>query len=277
MAQHIPICGDIALIAPAQGKNFTGTRPIFFNWSGEPVGTASRELHLAALDGSETVIPLEGRFSDTVTVKVSGDLAWAVYFRDANGNLLCATYPGLLVKGTRGGSSLAANAASLSSSGPGAPPPPSRLVAGFTNDGRLVIMMEGSPYTGQYARLVQGNNYDGTNEDLMGAVGLEIHGNNNNNVIVGSNGSDEIRPYRGNDEIDGGPGDDTTYLQGGAKIIRDPASGDVDRYYVKGDVQLTGSMADGDALDQLYFELGTSGLVTVDFGDIGSLVPSVPE
>src|SRR5688500_15587679 len=83
-SHSLPTC-SIQPVAPVSGSHFIGTRPIMFIWSGEPAGTASRELHLASLDGSETVIPLEGRFSDTVRVKMTSDLAWVVVFLDAEG------------------------------------------------------------------------------------------------------------------------------------------------------------------------------------------------
>lgn len=219
-AQSLPVCA-VDLVAPAQGAHFLGSRPIFFQWSGQPAGTASRELHLAGLDGSETVIPLDGRFSDTVKVKMTGDLAWVVVFLDAAGNPLCTTPAGLLAKGAGGGKVvLSTNSLSGQAGGPGATA--AAKVSVFMNNGRLVIVLQNSPYTGAYTRLVAADNYDATNEDLQGASGLEVHGNNAVNFITGSPGADLIYGYGAADYIIPGAGADIIYMGnsvGGAGLL----------------------------------------------------------
>jgi len=218
-AQSLPVCASIDLVAPAQGAHFLGSRPVFFQWSGEPTGTASRELHLAGLDGSETVIPLDGRFSDTVKVKMTGDLAWVVIFLDAAGKPLCTTPAGLLTKGAGGGKvALSTDSLSGQAGGPGA----AAKVSVFMNNGRLVIVLQNSPYTGAYTKLVAADNYDATNEDLQGASGLEVHGNNAVNLITGSPGADLIYGYGAADYIIPGAGADTIYMGnsvGGAGLL----------------------------------------------------------
>ena len=247
MAQSILTCKEIALTAPAEGKNFTGTRPIFFSWSGEPAGTATRDLHLAGLDGSETVVSLDGRFSDTVKVRMTGDLAWAVVFRDAAGKALCTTPARILTKGT-GGGRIAASNDSLSGSGPGG----AAKVAVFMNNGRLVIVLQNSPYTGQYTKLVAADDYDGTGEDLMGADGLEIHGNNAQNLVTGSPKNDVIFLYGARDIAEGGLGNDILSGGDGNDDLYDTAGGgDADVLYGGPDIDYLNSL-DGDANDVMY-------------------------
>jgi hypothetical protein len=264
-SQSLPVCSGIELAAPANGSHFIGSRPIMFQWSGEPVGTASRELHLASLDGSETVIPLDGRFSDTVRATLKGDLAWAVVFLDANGKPLCTSPIGLLKAGSGGGAPTVGN--SLSGPSDGAVPPTigdTRLVVGFTNNGRLVIVLQNSSYAGQYSRLVASDTYDATAENLLGNIGLEIHGNNGANVIKGSTGSDEIFGYDGGDNLNGGAGDDVVHGGAGNDTVADPTGGDADdlRGGTGGDIV---SLIDGDGNDIGYFnEPGQPG----QFGDI---------
>ncbi|RYG86638.1 MAG: hypothetical protein EON59_09500 [Alphaproteobacteria bacterium] len=215
MAQSFPVCSAIAPVSPAAGAHFLGSRPIMFQWSGEPVGTANRELHLARLDGSETVIPLDGRFSDTVKVKMPGDLGWAVVFRDANGKVLCTSLPGVIRAGagTSGAGTTHVSPGASSLSTPGGASAPAVAVV-YMNNGRLVIVLQNSPYAGSYTKLVASNDYDGTNEDLMGASGLEIHGNDAPNRLFGSAGSDLIYGYDSGDYIDPGPGQDEIFLGG---------------------------------------------------------------
>ncbi len=256
------VCSSIALLSPAQGQHFIGSRPIHFSWSGEPIGTVSRELHLAALDGSEVVIPLDGRFSDTVRVKMTGDLGWAVVFKDADGKVLCNSPIGLIAAGAGGGSSAATGGGSLSgtvAAGAGSAPTPSatpapspspdpRLVAGFTNNGRLVIVLQDTPYTGQYSKLVAADSYDLRNENLMGAAGVEFHGNNKDNGVYGSPRNDIIWLYGGNDFAEGGPGDDI--LIGGEG---DDGLGDIQPY---------GAILND--IDIIYGGPGANGITTDD-------------
>jgi Ca2+-binding RTX toxin-like protein len=242
------LCTDIALLSPAAGQHFIGTRPIHFSWSGEPKGTVTRELHLATLHGAEVVTPLDGRFSDTVKVKMTGDLAWAVVFKDADGKVLCASPAGLIAAGAGGGSSAGAGGGSLSDTVAGATPPaPAPKPAVFMKDGRLVIVLQNSPYTGPYTKLVNANGYNMTNEDLMGASGVEFHGNNVRNEVIGSPGNDLIWLYDGNDQAEGGAGDDI--LVGG-----------------EGDDKLTDiNPFRGIDVDALYGGPGDDDLNTVDF------------
>jgi Ca2+-binding RTX toxin-like protein len=256
IAQSVPVCQGIELVSPAAGKHFLGSRPIFFRWSGEPVGTISRELHLAALDGSETVVPLDGRFSDTVRVRMTGDLAWAVVFLDANGTPICTTPIGLLAAGPGGGTAGASGSSLSNNSGAAATPPAvpaPRLVVGFTNNGRLVIVLQNTPYTGQYSKLVAADSYDLTTEDLMGAMGVELHGNNSANVLKGSPGKDLIYAYGGADTLDGGAGDDLLHGGSGNDQLRDPVGGDADILYGGDDVD-SSNLTDGDPNDRAYYD-----------------------
>lgn len=268
-------CSGIALLSPSQGQHFIGSRPIHFSWSGEPVGTVTRELHLAALDGSEVVLPLDGRFSDTVKVTMTGDLGWAVVFKDADGKVLCTSPAGLIAAGAGGGQNAGGSAGSLSGTVSGTAPaapaaPPPRLVAGFTNNGRLVIVLQNTPYTGQYSKLVTADDYDMTNENLMGASGVEFHGNNVRNVVTGSPGNDLIWLYNGNDQAEGGAGNDILVGGQGDDLLTDVAPlgvNDTDKLYGgpgRNDLRVN----DGDGNDAAYLGSSASGSVTGNDTDV---------
>ena len=90
----------------------------------------------------------------------------------------------------------------------------------------LVVVLNGSPYTGSADINEPTNNYDGSGQALGKNCGLEIHGNDSANTITGSAGDDRIYGYggvdiiygdsinedgSGNDYIDGGDGGDFIY------------------------------------------------------------------
>lgn len=279
------VCSSIALLSPAQGQHFIGSRPIHFSWSGEPVGTVTRELHLAALDGSEVVVPLDGRFSDTVRVRMTGDLAWAVVFKDADGKVLCSSPIGLIAAGAGGGQNAGGSAGSLSGTVAGAAPaapaaPPPRLVAGFTNNGRLVIVLQNTPYTGQYSKLVTADNYDMTNEDLMGASGVEFHGNNLRNDVTGSPKNDLIYLYDGDDKAEGGAGDDILVGGNGIDTLSDIAPTNInDRDILYGGLGYDDfNTADSDTRDEVIYGINgpEGGGGVQDNGDLFFAGPNDP-
>jgi len=87
----------------------------------------------------------------------------------------------------------------------------------------LVVVLQNSPYTGDADISVGSDDFDGSTVNLGTVCGLEIHGNDNDNFIVGSLGNDVIYGYGGDDDIvgdtmcgdasgddviDGGDGDD---------------------------------------------------------------------
>ena len=250
------VCSSIQLPSPAQGQHFIGSRPIHFSWSGEPIGTVTRELHLAALDGSETVIPLDGRFSDTVKVKITGDLAWAVVFKNADGKVLCSSPIGLIAAGSGGGKNAGGVGGSLSGTVAGVTATPKPVV--FMNNGRLVIVLQNSPYTGPYTKLVNANDYNMSNEDLMGAAGVEFHGNNVDNMVTGSPGNDLIWLYDGNDRAEGGAGDDVIIGGNGNDFLTDVSPADIrDKdviYGGPGDDRIW--VADDDGIDTIFTGAG---------------------
>lgn len=273
-AMNVPTCSGISPVMPTNGAHFFGTRPVHFVWSGEPVGTVSRELHIATLDGPEQVFDLDGRFSDTVNIRVAkGATAWAIVFRDKNGKALCSSVPGLM-NGGFGGGIVANGATSLSSnssnsySAPSTPTTPTPPVSIYMKDGRLVIVLRDTPYTGQYTKRIDSDDYDGTSEDLLGASGLEIHGNNVRNVVTGSPGNDIIWLYDGNDVAEGGAGDDVLVGGNGDDTLTDltPSNvNDTDTLYGgPGDDYLR--VVDGDVLDQVYGGDGFDAMV-FDGGD----------
>ncbi len=214
----------------------------------------SRELHLAALDGSEVVIPLDGRFSDTVKVKMTGDLAWAVVFKDADGKPLCTSPAGLIAAGAGGGQNAGGAGGSLSGTVAGAPAAAAPKPSVYMKDGRLVIVLQSSPYAGPYTKLVNANDYNMTNEDLMGASGVEFHGNSVRNVVTGSPGNDLIWLYGGDDQAEGGAGDDILVGGEGVDNLSDTSPwgiADKDSLYGgPGDDDI--DTEDGDYLDNSY-------------------------
>ncbi len=80
----------------------------------------------------------------------------------------------------------------------------------------ITIALQGSSFTGaDYT--VASDNFDygtdaaGLGIDTSGDYILIIHGNGNDNIIIGSSGDDTIYGYGGNDSISGEDGDDTIY------------------------------------------------------------------
>jgi hypothetical protein len=231
----IPTCQGIAQTAPADGKNFVGTRPILFSWSGEPAGTVSRQLHLATVDGEEVLVDLDGRYSDTVKVKMNGDIGWIVVFLDRKGAPICATPGSLMVRGTAGGKAVA-SLDSLSGSSAGY----------FLKNGRLVVVLRNSPYAGSSSIGIDSDSYNASSstQDLInsGAQGVEVHGNNQPNFIVGSAQSDLIYSYGGNDVVRGGPGRDEIHYGKATNLdISQNADGEVDTLYFSSGLGLVGA------------------------------------
>jgi len=87
----------------------------------------------------------------------------------------------------------------------------------------LIVVLQGSSYTGTGDINVGSDDFDGTTVNLGTYCGLEIHGNDNDNFLIGSAGGDVIYGYggddliigddpftdgSGNDTINGGDGDD---------------------------------------------------------------------
>lgn len=84
----------------------------------------------------------------------------------------------------------------------------------------LVVVLNGSPFTGSANINVDGDDYDGSEQELGKCKGLAIHGNNNANTLSGGSGNDAIFGYAGNDTLNGNDGDDT--LNGGNESCDGP-------------------------------------------------------
>lgn len=83
---------------------------------------------------------------------------------------------------------------------------------------RIVVVLEGSPYTGPRDLDVSGDNFDGGEIELGDACGLEIHGNDNDNSLYAGPGDDVIFAYDGMDEVDGRGGNDLIFGDAGDDV-----------------------------------------------------------
>jgi Ca2+-binding RTX toxin-like protein len=86
----------------------------------------------------------------------------------------------------------------------------------------LVVVLQNSPYTGSADINVGSDDFDTSMVNLGTICGLEIHGNDNDNFIIGSMGSDVIYGYGGDDDIIG----DTTCGDAGGNDVIDGGDGD---------------------------------------------------
>jgi Ca2+-binding RTX toxin-like protein len=86
----------------------------------------------------------------------------------------------------------------------------------------LVVVLQSSPYTGDADISVGSDDFDGSAVNLGTICGLEIHGNDNDNFIVGSMGNDVIYGYGGDDDIVG----DTLCGDASASDVIDGGDGD---------------------------------------------------
>jgi hypothetical protein len=101
---------------------------------------------------------------------------------------------------------------------------PCLTLASVDEDGcvTLVVVLQNSPYTGDADIDVGSDDFDGSTVNLGTICGLEIHGSDNDNLIVGSLGDDVIFSYDGDDII---IGDTMCGDAGGADVI-DGGDGD---------------------------------------------------
>ncbi len=105
------------------------------------------------------------------------------------------------------------------------------------NNGRLVIVLQNSPYTGAYTKLVNSDSYDGSAEDLQGSDGLEIHGNDQSNFLIGSAKSDLIYGYGAADLLNGGAGKDELHFGLPPTLEKVQSNdGEVDKIYSTGTI-----------------------------------------
>jgi|GEM_PF-2960452 len=92
---------------------------------------------------------------------------------------------------------------------------------------RVIVVLQGSPYTGPRDIDVASDNYDGTGQALGTCIGLEIHGNDAIvSLIDGGVGDDIIYGYGGRDDIVGGAGDDIIYAHAGGGFIQATSGND---------------------------------------------------
>ena len=214
-------CPTVDLTGPTDGAVLDPGYRVNFTWDSEPRGTASREWISVKVDLDDASFTFENAKHEAAERGLykgfargtPGVYAWAVIFYDAEGNPICQsearTY---FVTGT-GFADAPANFQ------------PGGVAVVKVSLGRYVIVLTGKSgndgiYTGNKPfQNVKDDVYDGTGKVPDGYDGLEIWGNNNVNVIKGSEKSDVIH---GGDErcvggvhcvvgdyIDGGDGDDT--------------------------------------------------------------------
>lgn len=208
-------CPAVDLTGPADGAVLDPGYRINFTWDSEPRGTASREWVSVRVDLDDDSFS----FDDAKRAKAEprsykgfargrpGIYAWAVIFYDRNGNPICQSEARTYVV-------VGAGFASLSDTSSSA------VKAAL---GRYIVKLAGSSYAGAFNREVAGDNYDDLADatgafdwKAQGYAGLDVHGNDNDNVIRGSNQGDNIYGYRGNDTIRGRGGDD--HIEGGNEV-----------------------------------------------------------
>lgn len=219
-AQQVPLCGsDVPILGPPAAVP-THSVPSF-RWSAEPGGTAWRELVITST--TDPALSRLGRveaFGAQVRLE-KGSYVWFVSFRDARGRLICRTELASIVVGVRRANTMASLAESSSA--------PTIYIDA---NGRYVIVLQDSRYTGPYTERIASDNFDARNYALGPAIGLVIHGNDRRNEVWGSSGSDVIILYDGNDEAYGGAGDDEMHGGRGNDHLWDSLDGnDVDVLY----------------------------------------------
>jgi len=216
MAQStLRTCAGVDLTGPADGAVLDPGYRANFTWDSEPRGTASREWVSVRVDLDETSFSFEDAKKAKAEPRLykgfargrPGIYAWAVIFYDANGNPICQSEAQTYVV-------IGAGFASLSGTSDGA------IAAVKAALGRYVVKLAGSSYGGAFNREVGSDNYDDLADatgafdwKAQGYAGLDVHGNDNDNKLRGSNQGDNIFGYGGNDTIRGRGGND--YIEGG--------------------------------------------------------------
>lgn len=260
-AQEVRECPDgIALLGPGSSVP-DGAIPIF-RWNGEPEGTASRQVVvIASAENQAQQVGAAGPFRGSFQL-AEGEYVWFVTFRNAAGSPICRTPVAALEVGGRiriAGSSGLTSGDGSSFRGP--------MKITLNGDGRYVVVLRDSPYTGNYSERVDSDDYNGSAFNLagIGATGLEIHGSNVRNVVTGSSGSDLIILYDGNDEANGGPGDDTLHGGRGSDTITDTAG--IDTVYAGPGNDVTDTDDTPDDNDTVYGG-GDADTMTADAAEI---------
>jgi Ca2+-binding RTX toxin-like protein len=219
MAQSsLRVCPGVDLTGPADGAVLDPSYRTNFTWDSEPRGTASREWVSVRVDLDETSFS----FEDAKKAKAErrlykgfargrpGIYAWAVIFYDAKGNPICQSEARTYVV-------IGAGFASLSGTSDGA------IAAIKAALGRYVVRLTGGgagdiAYNGPVNEDVAGFIYvDGFSNTVdwqaKGYDGLDVHGTNKPDIILGSNKGDRLYGHEGNDIIAGFDGDDR--IEGG--------------------------------------------------------------
>jgi RTX calcium-binding nonapeptide repeat (4 copies) len=186
-------------------------------WTGEPNGTASREVVLiSVVEGPGGSVAPAGEQSREAAEAFrhapgrlgSGVYNWFVIFYSEDGKVLCNSAVARFGIGARAAQ---AGTASLSST-------VSVQVRGY-----YVVVLFNSPYlqtTGAYDTLVNQNDYNASALDMARYLGVKLYGNDAANLLTGSAGADIIFGYAGNDTLNGGEGADI--LNGGDESCSGP-------------------------------------------------------
>lgn len=141
---------------------------------------------------------------------------------------------------------------------------------------RLILILPGSSYTGPGQHVDYngpGNTFNASSIDLGSHCGVEIHGSNNAETIIGSGGDDIIYGMGGNDTIIGMNGDDVIDGGSGSDSI-DGRDGDDTLIGGTGDDVIEGGRG-GDTIiggggdDELYGEDGDDTIIGGDDMDRG--------
>jgi len=225
-AADVPLCADVELTAPPNGAVLQSDYRVRFTWSGEPKGTASREWVSIRIDSDKN-----GDFSIAEGTHAKADrgaykafargrpgiYTWFVIFHDAKGKIICMSKTRTYVIGEQ-------NFASADTGGP-------TVTVTVSSKGRYVVHLMGfrgtdttTGYAGGVANWEKpGDTYidslDATGShdwQAQGYSGLDVWGNGDLNIIVGSDKADNLYGLGKTDLIDGGKGDDS--INGGTGI-----------------------------------------------------------
>jgi len=217
-AADVPLCAGVELTAPPNGAVLQSDYRVRFTWSGEPKGTASREWVSIRIDSDKN-----GDFSIAEGTHAKADrgaykafargrpgiYTWFVIFHDAKGKVICMSKTRTYIVGEQ-------NFASADTGGP-------TVTVTVSSKGRYVVHLMGfrgtditTGYAGGAANWEKpGDTYVDAADAVglhdwkaLGYDGVDIWGNGDSNVIIGSDKNDKIYGLAGSDLINGGKGDD---------------------------------------------------------------------
>lgn len=223
-AANVAICASVHLTGPADGAELDPDYQTRFSWSAEPRGTASRDFVSVRVDTKN-----KGKvtLTDGTHVKAqkgihtaygrgeAGVYIWFVVFKDAKGRVICMSEQRTYIVGAYSAEGILSNADNSS---------PAAVAAAKASLGRYIVHLMGyrgtdntTDYAGGTANWEKhGDSYNDATDAVgihdwkaLGYDGVDIWGNGDDNIIIGSNQGDNIFGLAGNDKLLGKGGDDT--------------------------------------------------------------------